>query len=244
MLAYIVIPYKTPWCMLGFLHGMILLSGVGAWAVLRCSWLTWFVVQVSKFVGQVSNLSAQRQVGNLPHGQLCWLPVWSFRVIAGLLLAAGIVHLGRQCYAINFRFPADQANPYVYVHTTSDTVKLADQVEYLASLADEGHDLTIHVVTPDNPWPLPWYLRAFPRVGYWSDAAAWWDETQGRPQASVLILSADLPEHINDYLAAHYRPQGIRSLRPEVFVNIYISPALWEKLAAAARPVGDVPSDR
>jgi len=28
--AYSVIPYKTPWCMLGFLHGMILLAGVGA----------------------------------------------------------------------------------------------------------------------------------------------------------------------------------------------------------------------
>jgi predicted membrane-bound mannosyltransferase len=28
--AYAVIPYKTPWCLLGFLHGMILLAGVGA----------------------------------------------------------------------------------------------------------------------------------------------------------------------------------------------------------------------
>jgi uncharacterized protein (TIGR03663 family) len=28
--AYSAIPYKTPWCMLGFLHGMILLAGVGA----------------------------------------------------------------------------------------------------------------------------------------------------------------------------------------------------------------------
>ena len=28
--AYSIIPYKTPWCMLGFLHGMILLAGVGA----------------------------------------------------------------------------------------------------------------------------------------------------------------------------------------------------------------------
>jgi len=27
--VYSVIPYKTPWCMLGFLHGMILLAGVG-----------------------------------------------------------------------------------------------------------------------------------------------------------------------------------------------------------------------
>jgi len=31
---YSVIPYKTPWCMLGFLHGMILLGAVGgAWLV-------------------------------------------------------------------------------------------------------------------------------------------------------------------------------------------------------------------
>ncbi len=33
--VYSVIPYKTPWCMLGFLHGMILLAGVGAVAVVR-----------------------------------------------------------------------------------------------------------------------------------------------------------------------------------------------------------------
>jgi predicted membrane-bound mannosyltransferase len=33
---YSVIPYKTPWCLLGFLHGLILLAGVGAaWIVAR-----------------------------------------------------------------------------------------------------------------------------------------------------------------------------------------------------------------
>ncbi len=31
---YAIIPYKTPWCMLSFLDGMILLAGVGAWAIL------------------------------------------------------------------------------------------------------------------------------------------------------------------------------------------------------------------
>lgn len=33
--AYSIIPYKTPWCALGFLHGMILLAGVGAVALVR-----------------------------------------------------------------------------------------------------------------------------------------------------------------------------------------------------------------
>ncbi|UCG57457.1 MAG: TIGR03663 family protein [Phycisphaerales bacterium] len=31
---YSAIPYKTPWCVLGFLHGMILLAGVGAVALI------------------------------------------------------------------------------------------------------------------------------------------------------------------------------------------------------------------
>ena len=34
-LIYSIIPYKTPWCLLGFLHGMILLAGVGAVALVR-----------------------------------------------------------------------------------------------------------------------------------------------------------------------------------------------------------------
>ena len=32
---YSAIPYKTPWCMLGFLHGMILLAGLGAAAIIN-----------------------------------------------------------------------------------------------------------------------------------------------------------------------------------------------------------------
>ncbi|HEX2974039.1 MAG TPA: flippase activity-associated protein Agl23 [Tepidisphaeraceae bacterium] len=33
--AYSAVPYKTPWCLLGFLHGMILLAAVGAVALIR-----------------------------------------------------------------------------------------------------------------------------------------------------------------------------------------------------------------
>ena len=37
MLIYSGLSYKTPWCMLGFLHGMILLAGVGAVAIVRAT---------------------------------------------------------------------------------------------------------------------------------------------------------------------------------------------------------------
>ena len=33
--VYSAVPYKTPWCLLGFLHGMILLAGVGAGALIN-----------------------------------------------------------------------------------------------------------------------------------------------------------------------------------------------------------------
>jgi predicted membrane-bound mannosyltransferase len=33
--GYSIIPYKTPWCMLGFLHGMTILAGVGTVFLLR-----------------------------------------------------------------------------------------------------------------------------------------------------------------------------------------------------------------
>jgi len=35
LLIYSAIPYKTPWCLLGFLHGIILLAGVGAVTLVR-----------------------------------------------------------------------------------------------------------------------------------------------------------------------------------------------------------------
>jgi uncharacterized protein (TIGR03663 family) len=38
---YSAIPYKTPWSMLGFLHGMILLAGVGAVGLISSATLRW-----------------------------------------------------------------------------------------------------------------------------------------------------------------------------------------------------------
>jgi uncharacterized protein (TIGR03663 family) len=45
-IVYSAIPYKTPWCLLGFLHSMILLAAVGVAALLKMSLYWWekFVV--------------------------------------------------------------------------------------------------------------------------------------------------------------------------------------------------------
>jgi uncharacterized protein (TIGR03663 family) len=41
IVVYSAIPYKTPWCLLGFLHGMILLAAVGVAALIKMSLYWW-----------------------------------------------------------------------------------------------------------------------------------------------------------------------------------------------------------
>jgi uncharacterized protein (TIGR03663 family) len=58
--AYSLIPYKTPWCLLGFLHGLILLAGVGAACLIRLSVRRSLqLVVVALLVAGTSNLTWQ-----------------------------------------------------------------------------------------------------------------------------------------------------------------------------------------
>ncbi len=201
---YCAIPYKTPWCLLSFLHGMILLGGVGAWAMLR----------------------AARPA--------------PLKIAVGLLLAGGLGHLGWQSYLLNFRFYADQRNPWVYAATSPDVRNLAAQIERIAAVAPQKPEMTIHVVTPDNYWPLPWYLREFRpgQVGYWQDVAAWAKDSRHCPPPAVLILTADVQPVVDRALRAAYNKQMIFGLRPGVLVTVYVREDLWRSRQSAwvARP--------
>ena len=198
-ILYSFIPYKTPWCMLGFLLGMILLAGVGARTLIRI------------------------------------VPTWPLKTIVTLLLLVGIAHLGRQSYLLNTRFRADQRNPYVYAHASTDMVNLAQQMERLAAVSPQGHEMAIHVVTPENYWPLPWYLRHFDRdsIGFWQDAATWRGHTRQLPPPSVIILTVDVQEAVDANLPAQYNKQMMYGLQPGVLLNVYAREDLWEAFLSA-----------
>lgn len=190
---YSAIPYKTPWCMLSFLHGMILLAGVGVYAVFR------------------------------------WARFVPVKLVLGGLLLAGAAHLGWQTYWLNFRLDADQRNPYVYAHTSRDVLNLAAQMDRLAEIGPSGRGMMIHVVVPENYWPLPWYLRRFQRdrVGYWQDPAAWARDAALGPVPEVIMLTPDVQEIVDAGLRAPYNKQMIFGLRPGVFVSVYVREDVW-----------------
>ena len=200
---YSAVTYKTPWCLLSLLHGMILLAGLGAWALLRRT------------------------------------PSRAGKLVVGLVLALAAGHLARESYLLNYRFYAyPERNPYVYAQASSDVVHLAAQVQRLARASGEGRSMTIHVVTGENYWPLPWYLRGFDQVGYWQDAGAWRNAARlDEPAAAtmreaslpaVLVLTDEVRPAVDAVLGDHYRQKMTYGLQPGVLLTVYVRNDVWE----------------
>ena len=204
---YAAVSYKTPWCLLSFFHGMILLAGVGGWYLLQRAWAA---------------TRGERRRG------------WMLRLATGVpvagLLAAGTLHLGHQCYWLNFRLAADYRNPHVYAHTSTSIKNLARTIDDLRQVSPRGRHLTIHVVTPENYWPLPWYVRQIDpdSVGYWQDAATWTRDVSSLPAPDLLILTPDVQQQVDAALPAAYNQQMMYGLRPDVLLHAYVREELWE----------------
>ncbi|HTA31379.1 MAG TPA: flippase activity-associated protein Agl23 [Candidatus Cybelea sp.] len=137
-LFYTVLPYKTPWCLLGFYHGMILLAGAGVmllWRMCRpvCS-KTGLAIALT---AGVTHLAWQSYRGNF-----------------------GVDSKGAP-------FCDSAKNPYVYSQTLPDALRLTATVDALAHVSAQGYGSVVEVMSAESYWPLPWYLRRFSNVGYW-----------------------------------------------------------------------------
>ncbi|HZM02921.1 MAG TPA: flippase activity-associated protein Agl23 [Candidatus Saccharimonadales bacterium] len=142
-LIYTVLAYKTPWCLLGFFHGMILLAALGAVTLLRVCKPPWLK-------GAVAILLAAATV------QLGW-QAWrgNFATDPG-----GVPY-------------CDSAkNPYVYSQTTPDILRLIATVQGLANVSPQGYGTVVEVMSPQSYWPLPWYLRRFVHIGFFNEIPA------------------------------------------------------------------------
>ncbi len=186
--VYSLVPYKTPWNLLPFYFGLIVLAGNGIGLLLRIS---------------------------------------RFKLVKILILAAlvpGFVNLAVQAYRANFIVQSDPANPYVYAQTSPDFLKLVAAMEKIAAASPEKKDLLIKVIAPpEETWPLPWYLRSFRRVGYWTSTEA----AGAIGDAAVVIASAGNVEKVATALGDRYL-QSFYGLRPEVVLALFVRRDLWD----------------
>lgn len=160
-LLYSAIPYKTPWCGLSFLHGYLLLAGMG--------------------IGVIAEMIRCRIP---PTRRVARFGAWTaLLVLVGILLWRD----GVQAYRAIVKYPADPRNPYVYAHTGTDAMNLVRSIEEAAQKL-RGRDTPIAVAAaPSDIWPLPWYLRAYRNVGYWQQVS----QIPDAADPSILIVGAD-----------------------------------------------------
>ena len=193
-IAYSAISYKTPWCILSFLHGWILLAGIGIASILEMS-----------------------QRGKRPRLQ-------SGTVLVLLLILVLVTY--RTAHRTVFRYAADYRNPYVYAHTAPDFMRLMRRIGALEAVSPWGRDMYIQVVAdPKETWPLPFYLREFPNVGYWVDAAL----VPTQPPPDIVISSTGHETHPEGYLTEYY------GLRADTLLAVHIRRPLWERFIETRR---------
>jgi uncharacterized protein (TIGR03663 family) len=144
---------------------------------------------------------------------------------AGLVIASG--QLGWQAWRAAVTYASDPRNPYVYAQTVPDAVRMATRIRNLAAAHPDGARMQVSVIAPAyEQWPLPWYLRAMPHVGYWTapgDALAW--------RAPVIVASMDHTAVFEDALASRYVSE-FYGLRPEVLLSLYVERGLWDRFLA------------
>ena len=221
-LAYSLVSYKTPWNLLPFYAGVVLLAGVGVQALVT----PWG--QTNRW-GQIPrHPMIQTPWALTPSaGQRRALTPW----LVGAVLVAVCAHLGWQSWQASLRDGADPRNPYAYLHTSPDLLRLVQRVTDLAALHGDHDRMLVRVVAgPYEQWPLPWYLRRMTRVGYWPRAA----EAGPFDGTPVLIASQENVPALEAALGDRYISE-MYGLRPEVFLTVFIERGLWERYLATRR---------
>ena len=179
LFIYSAIAYKTPWCMLTFLYGMVLIAGFVCGEMYDA---------VSGYVSHI--------------------------LLSFLLLVYAFAGPIYQSFQLNFKYYADQTNPYVYAHTTNDIYPMTDAVNR-AVIASGDNNASVFVISDDcNYWPFPWYLRRLNNVGYWNTIDS------SVCNATVILARADHEKQLLNTLYS-VPPAGQRHLYVPLFDKQY-----------------------
>jgi predicted membrane-bound mannosyltransferase len=139
-----------------------------------------------------------------------------FAALAALCVAI----CGYQMISLNFVHYDDDSYVYVYAHTRRGLLTMLDEIDRIAKRLRTGNDTGIALVSPDY-WPLPWYFRDYPRVGYYQQIVP--------TSEPVIIGSMAQQEQLKTTFGDRYQlvssglnEDGSYALRPGVDLLLYV----------------------
>lgn len=195
ILAYSLVPYKTPWLALNFLPPLAITSGylLGSLTASPRS-----AVSLDGNVGGAATTRSPRY--------LVWLLALSVVFVIGAYKRNAL-----RAIELNFVHYDNDSFAYVYAHSTRDLTTLDADVKRL--VARGGANTTISIHSTDY-WPLPWYFRDYKVIGYPPLSL-------NKATASLLILSSAQVAEAEKTLGARYMEVGRYRLRPGVEVVLF-----------------------
>jgi uncharacterized protein (TIGR03663 family) len=144
------------------------------------------------------------------------------RLVLKVLFGLGIYHLCSQTMLVIDHYRADSRNPYCYEHTSTHLMELVERMQRFAAL--EGDSFSAQVINADSGWPLPWYWRNLPNIGYRTSPPA-------KLKESVIVFDAELLNTVRSRLGRNlsYNEGSYYGQRPNRTLMVFVKDDLWQK---------------
>jgi uncharacterized protein (TIGR03663 family) len=210
LIAYSIVKYKTPWCIISFIWPFLFTFGAMITiAPLRFKGVTyrWCALALFGLAGYTVFYAVSTD------WSATWDHIWPYWMIAGtgfLLLMLAIREMIEivaailiawslgHCVWLNYFRCSTETEPYVYVQTYNDIYKFTDPIIQLAHANPLAYQLVGHIIRP-SPYPLPWILGDFGRVGYYEK-----DNMPDKLDADFLLVMQDKIKTVESKLHDSY----------------------------------------
>jgi uncharacterized protein (TIGR03663 family) len=149
-----------------------------------------------------------------------WGKDFTSRALALAIALVALIVCGTQAVQLNFFHYDDDKYPYVYAHTYREFLPLMTKIDELAERAKTGKQTGI-TITAREYWPLPWYLRDYPRAGFFGRMAV--------TNEPLIVGSVDQEQELNLKLGDRYQRVDAYPLRPGVTLLLYARRDLAQK---------------
>jgi uncharacterized protein (TIGR03663 family) len=219
LMAYSIVKYKTPWCIISFVWPFLFVFGaMTAIAPLRFKGVTyrWFgLIVIGAILAAVLYSVTADWPSTWDHLWPYWLAgglavllvILTDRALTQIFAALLIVWSLGHCIWLNYFRCTTDTEPYVYVQTYNDIDKFTDPIVRLAHSDPRGYQLVGHVIRA-SPYPLPWILGEFGRVGYYEK-----DNMPDPVDADFLLVQQDKIQTVESKLHDSYYTIGM-TVRP------------------------------
>lgn len=207
--AYSIVNYKTPWCIISVIWPLLLIFGALILLVPRQR------LRLASIVCAIALFTSLAWTVWLNYFRCSTFTDFSWNSERGL--------------ARNF-LKFFRSEPYVYVQTYNDIYKLTTPVLELARSDPAFYHITGHIIRA-SPYPLPWILGDFSRIGYYEH-----DNYPPTMDADFLLVQQDKVNEVESSLHGSYFTEPL-TIRPyQDTSKLYLRASLFKRFFPERMP--------